>query len=722
MNWLQAWDVAAFRFINRACACSLLDGLMPFCSANQFFFPALVLLGGLLVWKGGARGRVCVVMLVVLVGIVDNLVVGQLKELFSRPRPFLVVPDVRELVGRGGSYSMPSAHAANWCAGLMVAWFYFARSAWVMAPLALLVSFSRVYLGVHYPSDILGGWLVGATIGGVGVLMLDGLWQWLGSRWFPLWWRSMPSLKHPQFSGDPLSPRPGLEPIRNPPKVMDQQWRRLGYLIIGLVLLARLAYLAAPIIELSEDEAYQWLWSKHLDLSYYSKPPMIAYAQFLGTHVWGDNAFGVRFLAPIISALVALMVLNFLSHEVNARTGLWTVLAATAAPMMAAGSILMTIDPLSVLFWTAGMIAGWKAVQIGGRTRDWVWVGLWAGLGFLSKYTALFQWLSFAMVFAFWPTSRRHLRRPGPWVALLVNLICALPVIFWNARHGWVTVHHLQDRAGLNELWHPTMRFFVDFTLAETALLNPCFFVGVLWSIGVAWRFRERQHLHFYLLCMGLPVLLIYWLYTFRARVQPNWIAPAITPLFCLMMICAEARLRAGAAWVRPWLIFSLGLGLPVVVLLHDTNLINKIARRPLPARMDPLARVRGWAASSQVVAKEREALLAEGKRVFIIGDHYGTTGLLSFYLPEAKAGVPDKPLVYYQRSETPENQFYFWRDYRDRRGENAIYVQQTKEAQAPPARLQAEFSSITDLGMRDVVYRGKVLHRLQLFACRDLR
>ena len=54
----------------------------------------------------------------------------------------------------------------------------------------------------------------------------------------------------------------------------------------------------------------------------------------------------------------------------------------------------MTVDPLSVMFWTLAMVAGWKAIQEESSTMDWFWVGLWMGLGFLSKYTALFQLLS----------------------------------------------------------------------------------------------------------------------------------------------------------------------------------------------------------------------------------------------------------------------------------------------------------------------------------------
>ena len=72
------------------------------------------------------------------------------------------------------------------------------------------------------------------------------------------------------------------------------------------------AYIGSGKIELSEDEAYQWLWSKHPALSYYSKPPLIAYTQFLGTHLWGDTEFGVRFFSPVIAAVLSLLVLRFL--------------------------------------------------------------------------------------------------------------------------------------------------------------------------------------------------------------------------------------------------------------------------------------------------------------------------------------------------------------------------------------------------------------------------
>src|SRR5215475_177991 len=162
MDWLLNLDVAVFRLINEAGSNPLFDKIMPFVSGNAFFYPALVLLGVLLIWKGRSRGIICILMLALAVGLCDGWICRLIKEVVARPRPFVTLSDVHCLIGKGGSFSMPSSHAANWFAAVIVAAIYYRRSLWLTMPLAILVAYSRVYNGVHYPSDALAGAVLGA--------------------------------------------------------------------------------------------------------------------------------------------------------------------------------------------------------------------------------------------------------------------------------------------------------------------------------------------------------------------------------------------------------------------------------------------------------------------------------------------------------------------------------------------------------------------------------
>src|SRR5882724_2203039 len=194
MDWLLKLDVDVFRLINEAASNPLFDKIMPFISGNAFFYPAIVILGLLLLWKGRSRGIICILMLALSVSLCDGWICRLLKEVVARPRPFLTLSDVHCLIGKGGSFSMPSSHAANWFAAVMVAAVYYRRSLWFMLPAACLVSYSRVYNGVHYPSDVLVGALLGAGFAAAVLWFTDSVWQFVGQKWFPLWWARLPSL------------------------------------------------------------------------------------------------------------------------------------------------------------------------------------------------------------------------------------------------------------------------------------------------------------------------------------------------------------------------------------------------------------------------------------------------------------------------------------------------------------------------------------------------
>jgi 4-amino-4-deoxy-L-arabinose transferase-like glycosyltransferase/membrane-associated phospholipid phosphatase len=772
MHWLQALDTSLFLFVNRSLANPVFDWLMPILSNNAFFFPAVLLLSIGLLWKGNARLRLCVLLLALILPLGDTFICNTIKHAVARPRPFVTLPEARLFgtvgkgyvapeagdngremsTNKGSRTSMPSSHAANWFAATMILFLYYRRSRWFMLPLALAVSFSRVYNGVHYPSDVLVGAILGAGYAAAGAIALQMAWRGAGKKWFPVWHAQLPSLLNAEC-GIQNAETQNLKPstLNSQPSTSDTHWLRLGYIAIFVMLIVRWIYIANGTIDLEKDEAYQWLWSKHLALSYYSKPMGIALIHFLGTSLWGDTVFGIRFFPPLFAAILSVMVLRFFAREVSAPAGFWLLLIVTATPLLGIGTILMTIDPPMVLCWMWALVAGWRAAQPDGKTRDWLVVGLAMGLGFLCKYTAACQIACWAIFFALWPAARAHLRRPGPWLALLIFLVCTTPVIIWNAQHGWITVHHVAGNAGLGSPWKPTLRFFRDFLFVEAGLLNPIFFAGALWAMFAFWKQprHKMSGLWLYFFCMGAPVFLGYWLYSFHSRILPNWIAPAVVPMFCLMVAYWDERRQAGSRLVKPFLAIGLALGFFAVAILFQSNLIGKVAGQLLPGEKDPLRRVRAWQPTAALVEGEREKLEAEGKPAFIIADHYGMTGLFTFYLPQAKAALQSGPLVYCVDSDEPLNQLFFWPDYdyrAQRQGQNAIYVteldpyplepgwlwkwlthQTVGYATVPPPlpkppRMLREFESVTDLGEFEIKIGKRVFRRLHLWECYNLK
>ena len=175
---VEAIDRAAFVLINNGLRHPLLDVFMPFVTEKWNFVLPMALVVLYLLGKGGRQGRMIVLCAVLLVVCADASATA-LRSYFQRVRPCQALDGVRLLVGCSDSFSFPSGHATN--AFALAAFFatYYRQRAVLLFVMAALAGYSRIYVGVHYPTDVLGGAILGVAFGlAVGVSSRK-----LGRRW-----------------------------------------------------------------------------------------------------------------------------------------------------------------------------------------------------------------------------------------------------------------------------------------------------------------------------------------------------------------------------------------------------------------------------------------------------------------------------------------------------------------------------------------------------------
>src|SRR5215207_1581234 len=402
--------------------------------------------------------------------------------------------------------------------------------------------------------------------------------------------------------------------------------RRIIVLIVALMV-ARL--LCAALTPLAYDEAYYWLWSKNLAAGYYDHPPMVAALIRLGTLITGDTEeLGLRLVCVLLGLPATWAVWR--SADIlfaDARLAATAALFFNLTMIVAGGTVLATIDaPLIVA--SAFVLFYLAKVMQPGHGAWWLALGTAVGCALPSKYSALFFGLGILAWLMIVPEQRRWLLTPWPWLGGFVAFMLFLPVILWNAEHGWVSFIKQFGRAAVAQ-WTPY--YLGEYLAGQLGLATPSIFVlGVMGLIAFGRGRGGTRTARVLLSALVWPLAVYFAWHSLHARVEANWTAPAY-PAFAL----AAAAAAHGVDWQGNWARLAdwsrrlaAPVGLAISGILYLQGMFGIV---PLGV-IDPTARQLGpgWRSLGAQIDALRQRVGARA----VLATSYAATSWLAFYLP----------------------------------------------------------------------------------------
>jgi hypothetical protein len=343
--------------------------------------------------------------------------------------------------------------------------------------------------------------------------------------------------------------------------------------LILIVVTFALRCLIAAYTGLGIGESYYFRGSMHLNLSYFDQPPLFFWLGGLGIKLFGLNNLGIRFPSVLLFAGTTWLLFLVTKKLFHARAGYWAAVIMNLSGVFTVGiACWFQPDAPLLFFWLA---ATYFIVEIMITTPDaarmsrrriyglWIAVGIGMGLATLSKYHVAFL---FAGVFIFVATNKtqRHwLSHPGPYLAILITFIMALPVLWWNYNNGWVSFIFQGSRAGAN-----TQHFQLHFdwffrSIAGQALwLLPWIWFPTVRQLFISYKLRAQMLAYSFSFWMSVLPIVFFTVVTLWADLQYHfhWQAPGYMMLFMPLGFAVDKCMNSdakGSRLTRRWLYFS---------------------------------------------------------------------------------------------------------------------------------------------------------------------
>ncbi len=437
---------------------------------------------------------------------------------------------------------------------------------------------------------------------------------------------------------------------------MDTLFTKRNTIVAVALLILWKMYLSATL-ELHPDEAYYWMWSRHLDFGYFDHSPLIAYAIRLTT-LFSQQELWVRFtgiLGTVITSVVAWVLTLQMFHDKRIASA--SVLTLNVLPLTFAGSILITPDIPAFLFWGLAIYLYWQIVATQ-KAGYWYLLGIAFGLSLLSKYTGVLL-APCLLLFMLATDERRWLKTIHPYASFLLGFVFFLPVLYWNSEHQWASFAY-QLGHGLGGAKY-SLGKVLTYAGGQMLVASPFIWLfGIYASILYLFR-RNKQTL--FLSLTYLPIILFFAYSSLKHTAEANWPACAY---FSFSILVSHYLFSGGKIKKYLWgfaVLFSLVFSLTAMLHARFGILpLEKISEDA--AQADATQFFYGWRELGQELEKDPSLKFA------IAGSHQ-VGAEISYYTKE-------RIFAYADYANTKVSQFNLWPfpdELRDKKGV-AVYVE----------------------------------------------
>jgi 4-amino-4-deoxy-L-arabinose transferase-like glycosyltransferase len=404
--------------------------------------------------------------------------------------------------------------------------------------------------------------------------------------------------------------------------------------VLTVLALVALRLVGAAWTPLTYDEAYYWMWSKHLASGYYDHPPGVAVVIRLGTLIAGDTEFGVRLVSILLTLPMSWAVYRAAAVLFGGQRVAATATILLNVTLMAAVGTLIVTPDAPLLVASSFVLLCLAKVLESGRGVWWLAVGAAVGFALLSKYTALLFGPAILIWLVSIPGLRRWLVSPWPYLGGVVALAIFSPVILWNADHQWVSFIKQIGRIRIEE-FQPA--FIGELIPTQVAFATPLVFVlGAMGLYALLKRNAGASAARMLINTTFWTITLYFIWHSLHARVEANWFAP-VYPAFAIAAAVAANLTRWDMRQQRV-VNFCLRWASPVGILMFALLIVQANTGLLTGYRRDPTVRSVGvgWRELAAGIEQVRVRVGA----ACVLAPDYGTTSWLAFYLPKGTCVV----------------------------------------------------------------------------------